>query len=404
MIFPPRRSLPDMRGFSKTRLERVGDVLAGYARRGEVPGVVALLSRGGETHLAQAGDAEPDTIFRIASMTKPVAAAAALILVEECVLRLDDPVDDFLPELASRRVLTRLDAPLDSTVPAARPITVRDVLTFTLGLGFGQGMWGPPGTVPIMDALTALGQGMPAPAGVPGPDVWLRRLGELPLICQPGERWLYNTGSDVLGVLIARASGQPFEEFLRERIFAPLGMADTGFSVPPGSLGRLPPQYVTDPGSGDLVVYDPPDGQWAAPPAFPSGAGGLVSTIGDYAAFGAMLAGGGAHRGVRILSRPAVSLMTSDQLTDAQKAVSGLAPGDFDDMGWGFGVSVVTRRRSLYHSPGTYGWSGGLGTTWVNDPAEDLTLILLTQRGWTTSSPPAICRDFWTAAYQALDD
>jgi CubicO group peptidase (beta-lactamase class C family) len=393
-----------MGGFSKTRLERVRDVLAGYVRRGEVPGAIALLSRGGETHVEKAGDVWPDTIFRISSMSKPVTAAAALILVEECVLRLDDPVDEYLPELASRRVLTRLDAPLGDTVPAARPITVRDLLTFTLGLGFGQGMWGPPGSVPIMDALSALGQGMPAPAGVPGPDEWLRRLGELPLVYQPGERWLYNTGSDVLGVLIARASGQRFDEFLRERIFTPLGMADTGFSVPAGSAGRLPPQYMTDPGSGELVVFDPPEGQWSAPPAFPSGAGGLVSTIGDYAAFASMLLGGGAYRGVRILSRPAVSLMTADQLSEAQKAVSGLAPGDFDDMGWGFGVSVVTRRTGLGPSAGAYGWSGGLGTTWYNDPAEDLLLILMTQRAWTSHLPPAICRDFWTAAYQAIDD
>jgi CubicO group peptidase (beta-lactamase class C family) len=393
-----------MGGFAKTRLERVRDVLAGYVQRGEVPGVIALLSRGGETHVEKAGDVWPDTIFRISSMTKPITAVAAMIGVEECMLRLDDPVDEYLPELASRQVLTRLDAPLGDTVPASRPITVRDLLTFRLGLGFGQGMWGPPGSVPIMDALGSLGQGMPAPAGVPGPDEWLRRLGELPLIYQPGERWLYNTGSDVLGVLIARASGQRFEEFLRERIFTPLGMADTGFSVPAGSIGRLPAQYVTDFASGDLAVYDRPDGQWSTPPAFPSGAGGLVSTIGDYAAFASMLLGGGCYRGVRILSRPSVSLMTSDQLTDTQKAVSGLAPGDFDDMGWGFGMSVVTRRTSLYHSPGTYGWSGGLGTTWYNDPAEDLVMILMTQRAGTSHLPPAICRDFWTTAYQAIGD
>jgi CubicO group peptidase (beta-lactamase class C family) len=329
---------------------------------------------------------------------------AAMILVEECVLRLDDPVDDYLPELASRRVLTRLDAPLDDTVPARRPITVRDLLTFTFGLGFGHGMFGPPGSVPIMDAMNSLGQGMPAPAKPAAPDEWMRKVGELPLVCQPGERWLYNMGSDVLSVLIARASGQRFEDFLRERIAVPLGMADTGFSVPPGSLDRLPPQVVTDFGTGSAVVYDQPDGQWATPPAFPSGAGGMVSTIGDYAAFAAMLLGGGTYRGARILSRPSVSLLTSDQLSPEQKATSGLALGDFDDTGWGFGVSVVTRRTSLYHSPGTYGWNGGLGTTWYNDPAEDLTMILMTQRAWTSHLPPPICRDFWTTAYQALDD
>jgi CubicO group peptidase (beta-lactamase class C family) len=390
-----------MGGFSAERLGRVHDVLTRYVQRGEVPGAVALLSRGGQVHVEKAGDVWADTIFRISSMTKPVTAVAAMILVEECVLRLDDPVDEFLPELASREVLTRTDAPLGETVPAARAITLRDLLTFRLGLGL---VFGPPGTIPIADALGALGQGPPAPGKVPAPDEWMRRLGELPLIHQPGERWLYNTGSDVLGVLVTRASGQRFEDFLRERIFVPLGMVDTAFSVPAARLNRLPAEYSTDLTTGETVLYDPPDGQWAAAPAFPSGAGGLVSTIEDYAAFAAMLRGCGEYRGARILSPPAVELMTSDHLTPAQKAVSGLSPGDFGNMGWGFGMSVVTRRTELYHSVGTYGWNGGLGTSWFNDPVEDLTAILMTQRMWPSHRPPPVCRDFWTAAYQAIED
>jgi CubicO group peptidase (beta-lactamase class C family) len=392
-----------MGGFSKSRLSRLADLLAGSVQRGAADEVVALLSRDGETQVETAGGADPDTIFRIASMSKPVVAVAALVLVEECVLRLDDPVDEYLPELASRRVLTRVDAPLDDTVPAERPITLRDLLTFQLGLGFGQGMWGPPGSVPIMDALGALRGGMPRPAEVVEPDEWMRQLGALPLVAQPGTRWLYNTGSDILGVLIARVTGRPLGDFLQERIFGPLGMTDTGFWVPPDSISRLPTQYTRD-ASGELTVYDPPDGQWATPPAFPSGAGGLVSTAPDYLAFASMLMGGGIHRGVRILSRPSVSLMTSDQLPASVKAVSGLAPGDFDAMGWGFGVSVVTRRTQVYHSVGTYGWNGGLGTTWANDPAENLTLILLTQHAFTSHLGPVLLGDFSTTAYQALED
>jgi CubicO group peptidase (beta-lactamase class C family) len=392
-----------MGGFSKSRLSRVADLLAGSVQRGEAGEVVALLSRDGETQVETAGGADPDTIFRLASMSKPVVAVAALVLVEECALRLDDPVDEYLPELASRRVLTRVDAPLDDTVPAERPITLRDLLTFQLGLGFGQGMWGPPGSVPIMDALNALRGGMPRPAEVAEPDEWMRQLGALPLVAQPGTRWLYNLGSDILSVLIARVTGRPLGDFLQERIFDPLGMTDTGFWVPPDSISRLPPQYTRD-ASGELTVYDPPDGQWAAPPAFPSGAGGLVSTAPDYLAFASMLMGGGIHRGVRILSRPSVSLMTSDQLPASVKAVSGLAPGDFDAMGWGFGVSVVTRRTQVYHSVGTYGWNGGLGTSWANDPAENLTLILLTQHAFTSHLGPVLLGDFSTTAYQALED
>jgi len=191
---------------------------------------------------------------------------------------------------------------------------------------------------------------------------------------------------------------------LRERLFTPLGMTDTGFSVPPESLDRLPTEYATDRETGAAVVYDPPNGQWSAPPAFPSGGGGLVSTIGDYAAFAAMLMGAGRYHGARILSPASVSLMTSDQLTASQKAVSGLMPGDFDDMGWGFGMSVVTRRTSLYHRVGTYGWTGGLGTAWYNDPAEDLVMILLTQQALTSPVSPAVFRDFWTTTYAAIED
>jgi CubicO group peptidase (beta-lactamase class C family) len=391
-----------MGGFSKSRLGRMSDLLAGAVQRGEVGEVVALVSRDGETQVDTAGGADPDTIFRIASMSKPVVAVAALILVEECALRLDDPVDEFLPELASRRVLTRLDGPLHDTVPAERAITLRDLLTFTAGIGFGHGMFGPPGSVPIMDALGLLG-GMPRPAALPSPDEWMRRLGRLPLVAQPGSRWLYNTGSDILSVLIARVTGQPLGDFLQERIFEPLGMTDTGFWVPPDSISRLPPQYSRNE-AGELVVYDPPDGQWSAPPAFPSGGGGLVSTAPDYAAFASMLLHGGSHRGARILSRPSVALMTSDQLPDRVKAVSGIALGDFDTMGWGFGVSVVTRRTQLYHSAGSYGWNGGLGTTWANDPAENLTLILLTQHAFTSHLGPVLLGDFSTTAYQALED
>jgi len=232
----------------------------------------------------------------------------------------------------------------------------------------------------------------------------MRRVGELPLMYQPGERWLYNTGSDVLGVLIARASGQPFEAFLAERIFGPLGMTDTGFSVPAASLGRLPAELMTNFATGETVVFDSPDGQWSAPPAFPSGAGGLVSTIDDYAAFAGMLRGGGVFGGSRILSRSSVSLMTADQLLPQVKAVSGLLPGQFDDTGWGFGVSVVTRRTGLAKSVGSYGWDGGLGTSWFNDPASDLTVILMTQRAWTSPSPGPVFRDFWTTASAAIAD
>jgi CubicO group peptidase (beta-lactamase class C family) len=397
-------------GLSPTRLRRMHDVMAGYVERGEVPGVVTLVARRGELHMdaigRQAIDGPPvhrDTIFRIASMTKPVVAAAAMILVEECVLRLDDPVDRFLPELAGRQVLQQLDSPLDETVPAQRAITLRDLLTFRMG--FGQ-LMAPPDAYPILKAANDLqiGMGPPEPGVTPPPDEWLRRLGTLPLMCQPGERWMYNTGLDVLGVLIARATGQPLDTFLRERLFEPLGMTDTGFSVPPEKIGRLATSYMPNAQSGALDVYDPPaGGKWSTPPAFPSAAGGLVSTIDDYFAFGQMMLDRGRFADRRILSRPTVETMTTDQLTPEQKAISGLIPGAFDSMGWGFGLAVVTRRDWLWAVPGRFGWDGGLGTSWYSDPKEDLVAILMTQRA---AFPPfsGVWLDFWTSVYAAIDD
>ena len=222
---------------------------------------------------------------------------------------------------------------------------------------------------------------------------------------QPGERWMYNTGSDVLGVLIARASGQPFETFLRERLFEPLGMKDTGFYVPATKLDRLATSYWTNPETGAFELYDAAEaGQWSRPPAFPSGGGGLVSTVDDYLAFGRMMLNRGKHGSERVLSRPSVETMTTDQLTQGQKAVSGLVPYYFDSHGWGFGLSVVTRREELAGSIGRFGWDGGLGTSWYSDPREDMVGILMTQRAWTSPTPPGVCRDFWTLAYQAIDD
>ena len=397
-------------GLSRVRLGRMHDFMAGYVERGEVPGLITLVSRRGEVHVDVIGtqafkDSVPmrrDTIFRISSMTKPIIAVATMILVEECKLRLDDPVDRWLPELAERKVLKRLDGLLDDTVPARRPIIVRDLLTFCMGFGL---MMASPDEYPILQAANEqqIGMGPPNPSTMPAPDEWMRRLGQLPLMYQPGEMWMYNTGSDVLGVLIARVSGQPLETFLRERIFEPLGMKDTSFYVPPGSLDRLATSYWTDFQSGKLVVYDDAkSSQWSRPPAFPSGAGGLVSTIDDYLAFGQMMLSLGKHGNERILARPSIEAMTTDQLTPTQKAGPGQVSAFLDNHGWGFGVSIFTRRDDISSVPGRYGWDGGLGTSWYCDPKEDMVIILMTQSAWASPSPPNVY--FWTLAYQAIDD
>jgi CubicO group peptidase (beta-lactamase class C family) len=398
-------------GFSSTRLARMHEVMAGHVGRGDMPGLVTLVSRHSEVHvdalgLQAIGGSEPmrrDTIFRIASMTKPITAAATMILVEECRLRLDEPVDRWLPELANHKVLERLDSPLDDTVPARRPITVRDLLTFRMGFG---SVMAPPDTYPIQKAMSDLrigGDGPPDPWVTPGTDEWIRRLGTLPLMHQPGERWLYHTGSDVLGVLIARLTGLPLEAFLRERIFDPLGMKDTGFSVPTDKLHRLAGSYRRNPASGALDVYDDPaNSHWHRPPAFQSGGGGLVSTADDYLAFCRMMMEKGRHGAARILSRPSIELMTTDQLTPEQKSGAEMFFGDHSS--WGFGVAINTRRNQPWAVPGRFGWDGGLGTSGYSDPAEDLVGILLTQRMMDSPEPPRVFVDFWTSAYHAIDD
>ncbi|HEV7657703.1 MAG TPA: serine hydrolase domain-containing protein [Mycobacteriales bacterium] len=391
-----------MSAFTATGIERLHRVLARHVDSGEIPGLVALVDRGGDTAVVLAGetgiDGPPvarDTIVRIASMTKPIVAVAALTLVEECVLRLDRPVDDLLPELADRQVLKALDGPLDETVPAERPLTLRDLLTFTMGFGM---LGVDPADYPILAAANEreLGIGAPDPARTPAPDEWMRRLGELPLMWQPGERWAYNLSADVLGVLVARAAGMSLGDYLAERVFGPVGMPDTGFFVPKEKLDRFATAYTPDLETRTLSVYDPVDGAWSTQPAFESGAGGLVSTADDMRAFGRMLLSGGDG----VLSRASIAAMTTDQLTPAQREVVAWVP--FEGTSWGFGLGIATQRRGPDSNPGRFGWDGGLGTSWSCDPGEDLVGVLLTQVQWADPAGPTVAADFWTGAYAAL--
>jgi CubicO group peptidase (beta-lactamase class C family) len=394
-------------GLSPTRLERVTDLLDAAVDRSEIAGAVGLISRRGEAHVSTVGyqdiaagtSMRPDTLFRIMSMTKPVLAVAALILVEEGRLRLDAPLDRWLPELADRKVLRSIYSDMDDVIPAHRPITLRDLLTLRLGIG---AVMAPPGSYPIQQAMAEL-ELAPGPEPVPwSPDEFLKRLGRLPLIHQPGERWMYHTAFDVLAVLIARVTDRELEEFLTERIFAPLGMKDTGFSVPAAKLDRFATCYRRASGAAGLDVYDPArGGLWATPPVFPSA---LVSTAEDYLAFAQMLLGLGRSGRTRILARPTVELMTTDHIAPEQKTASPFFPGFWDGNGWGFGVAVVTRRTGIAATPGRYGWDGGFGTTWRSDPREEMVSLLLIQRVMTAPHDSVLNEDFLTLAYQAIDD
>jgi CubicO group peptidase (beta-lactamase class C family) len=362
----------------------------------KVPGLVALVARGDQVHIEALGrlavggpPVARDSIFRIASTTKPITAAVTLAVAAEGLIGLDEPVDRLLPELAGRKVLRRMDGPLDDTVPAARAITVRDLLTFTFGFGMLGEMFAAPEPWPVVaaaDELRLSTIGPPDPPVPPDPDTWIAALGSLPLLAQPGERWMYNTGAQVLGVLVARAAGQPFGEVLNTRIFGPLGMRDTGFWA--ADTHRLATAY--QPSPDGLVVLDEPDGKWSSPPRFGDGAAGLVSTAGDLLAFARMLLRGGAP----VLPAGAVRAMTTDQLTPVQRARGGLLPGFFQGRSWGFCQAV--------YDSGAFGWDGGLGSSWLVDPSQDLTVIVLTQRMFESPDLPQVHRDIQAAAYAAL--
>jgi CubicO group peptidase (beta-lactamase class C family) len=274
-------------------------------------------------------------------------------------------------------------------VPAERPITARDLLTFTCGLGMQGAMFMAAEPWPVVTAaaerdLHLFGPAMPA--ATPDPDTWLARLGELPLLAQPGERWLYQTGSQILGVLAARAEGRPFGEVLRERVLRPLGMGDTAFAA--ADAARLATAY--DQRDGQWEVIDAPDGQWSRPPAFPDGGGGLVSSVDDVLAFGRMLLDGGNG----VLGPATVAEMTRDQLTPAQRAAVWPGFSFLDDRGWGYGVSVL--------DDGSYGWDGGFGTSWSNVPAQDLCVVVLTQRLAGAAGPAPVCAGVLEAARAGL--
>lgn len=273
--------------------------MAARVERGEFPGMVILVARDDDVHVdtigttAFGGDVpmRRDTPFRIASLTKPVLAAVTMLLVEDDVIDLEEPIHRLLPELAGQRVLARMDGPLDETVPTHRPVTVEDLLTFRAGFGaITEPTYDPP--YPIVQAAGELRLvlGAPDPRTPHDPDEWIRRFATLPLMCQPGERWQYNVGSLLLGVLLARAAGQPLGDVMRERLFDPLGMAETGFWLPAARAEQLPAYYLTDPETGKLAERrnSLPE-VWSSPPVFPSGAGGLVSTVDEYHTFARLL-------------------------------------------------------------------------------------------------------------------
>ncbi|MET9420041.1 serine hydrolase domain-containing protein [Streptomyces sp. NPDC006540] len=375
------------------------NVLSEHVDTESLPGAVAMVARGDRVDVQAVGhvDAERtapmarDTIFRVASITKPVVAAAVMMLVEDGRIALDDPVGTWLPELAAPMVVRSPDSPVDDVVPAERPITVFDLLTSRAGYGFPSDF-----SLPAVEPLVReLKQGPPQPQAVPETDEWMAALSRIPMLYHPGEAWLYNICSDIQGVLIARVSGSSLPDFLAERLFEPLGMTDTAFGVPPAKRDRFTSYYRVDP-MGALELADTPDGQWSTPPAFPSGAGGLVSTVDDYHAFARMLLDQGATAsGGRLLTAESVGRMTTNYLTPSQRKAGGLF---LEGMGWGFGGAVDVEPVEPWSVPGRYGWVGGTGTAAHITPSTGTVTILLTQLQMSEPSFPELMRDFWAYA------
>ncbi|WP_371671653.1 beta-lactamase family protein [Streptomyces sp. NBC_00289] len=364
---------------------------------GTVPGALGLVARGADVEVVTVGcvDAEGtapmarDSIFRIASISKPVTAAAVLTLVEDGLIGLDDPVEGWLPELAKPTVVRTPGAPVDDVVPAARPITVEDLLSSRTGWGFPSDF-----SLPAVRALFEVQKDGRAPQAYPDPDTWLAALAQVPLVYQPGEAWLYGTSSDLQGILIARVSGRTLPEFLAERIFEPLGMTDTAFEVPAAKRDRFTSFYRAD-ATGARELADAPDGDWSHIPAFPSGGGGLASTADDWLAFARMLLDGGTANGHRLLSPTSVSRMTTNHLTARQRQIGSLF---LEDQGWGYGASVDVTPAAPWNVPGRYGWVGGTGTTAHIVPSTGTVAILLTQVAMENPVPTPLMRDFWECA------
>ncbi|MGY1618789.1 serine hydrolase domain-containing protein [Geodermatophilus sp. SYSU D00691] len=374
------------------RFEHVARLLQGQVDDGRVPGCVAAVRHGDRTEVIAVGRTsvdggrpmEPDTLFRLASVTKPLGGALALALVEDGVLGLDDGIARWLPEFAEPRVTARRGGPLDETVPAERPLTVRDLLTFTAGLGWA------PDIGPLADAMDERGVG---PSGFPpelAPDEYLERLAGLPLSAQPGATWNYHTCSDVLGVLLARATGRSVGELLAERVTGPLGLTDTAFvAVDPA---RLAVQYW--PEEGGLKEVDGQDGVFARPPRFESLSSGLVSTAPDVLAFLTAIASGGGP----VLPAASAAAMTRDALTPEQRA----PVQDFLGAGrsWGLHVGVDVEAVRPWQTPGRWGWDGGTGTSAWADPSRDLAAVLLTQRFMLGADDEPT--GFWAAVHRSV--
>ncbi|HEY2070619.1 MAG TPA: serine hydrolase domain-containing protein [Rhizomicrobium sp.] len=370
-------------GFSAEKLAPVGPMLQSVVDAGDLSGAVTLVWRKGQDvqfnaigkrDIAGNKPMTRDTLFRIASMTKPITSVAALMLVEDGVIKLSDPITKWLPEFTDMQVLKDPKGPIDETYPSPRAITVEDLMTHRSGFAYAFSS-----SVPLGKAHEeVLG---PPLDNTKTPDQWLAALATLPLTFEPGKQLHYSHSTEVLGFLIGRACGKTYREFILERILKPLGMNDTDFMVPKEKRDRAAVVYQLDQTSGALVPVPFPD--YDTPPAYTAGGGGLISTLDDYLLFARMLLNDGELDGKRYLKRETVADMRTNRLTPEQRAIPFLGMPLWAGMGFGLGLSVVVEPDKHEWmgaaSKGSFGWPGAFGTWWQADPEKDMILIFLIQ-------------------------
>lgn len=369
--------------FDRGALSQASEGLQRTIEAGDLSGAVTLVWRKGEiVHFEPQGrrnveSGAPmtrDTLFRIASMTKPVTTAAAMMLVEEGKLSLEDPITRWAPEFADMKVLRDPAGPIEDVYDAPRDITIEDLMTHRSGLAYGFASVGP-----IAHAHhRALGDVLNTATG---PDEWMAALGGLPLSFAPGERFHYSHATDVLGFIVGRAAGQDFRQVLMDRIFQPLGMVDTDFYIPPEKRDRASVVYRQDEATGALEPVE--FRRFDSPPPYCGGGGGLISTASDYLKFARLLLGGGEVDGVRLLRSETTEMMRTNRLTDAQRQIPFMGLPFWLTQGFGLGVSMILdpAMHSMMGagSKGSFGWPGAFGTWWQADPEEDVILIYLIQ-------------------------
>ncbi len=400
---------PEDVGLSSSQLDRVKAWAERLVESGKLAGVTTMVARRGRVaHLHCCGLADqetgatmaPDTIVRIYSMTKPLTSVAIMMLYEEGRFQLDDPVSRFLPCFTTMRVAAGGQRGKIDTVPAARPITIRDLLTHTSGLtyGFMQST--------LVDALYR-DEGIDFQTAPNARSAsWWSALAELPLLAQPGAEWNYSVATDVLGHLVATVSGEPFGDFLQRRVIEPLGMADTGFHVPAQKHARFAANYGKPALAALALVDDPATSRYLAPRAICSGGGGLVSTVGDYMRFCQFMLNRGELDGVRLLGRKTVELMTSNHLRGDMAAMGmpRFSESSYEGIGFGLGFSVMLdpARAQIVGTPGEFAWGGAASTAFWVDPAEDMAVVLLTQLMPSSAYP--IRRELRVLTYAAITD